>query len=71
MDSFIDHIREKEEVSPRKNFVLKRTQDKVYHLLDSEGKELLTTKDISDAQEYAKKHDANIVRFNEDRMPKV
>lgn len=71
MDSFINHIREKTEAPPKKNFVLKRTQDKVYHLLDSEGKELLKTKSISDAEEYAKKHDANIVRFNEDRMPKV
>jgi uncharacterized membrane protein len=71
MDSFIHHIREKTQEPTRKNFVLKKSHDKVYQLLDSDGKELLKTKSISDAEEYAKKHDANIVRFNEDRMPKI
>jgi hypothetical protein len=71
MDSFISYIREKTEEPTRKNFVLKKSQDKVYQLLDSEGNELMKTKSISDVEEYAKKHDANIVRFNEDRMPKI
>jgi hypothetical protein len=71
MDSFINYIREKTEEPTRKNFVLKKSQDKVYQLLDSEGNELMKTKSISDVEEYAKKHDANIVRFNEDRMPKI
>jgi hypothetical protein len=71
MDSFINYIQEKPEEPKRKNFVLKKSRDKMFHLLDSEGKELLKTKSFSDAEEYAKKHNANIVRFNEDRMPKI